>query len=95
MHIASNCIAHTSPAQPAPIDATPTDATPHSQQFCGFKKGKIIFAYEQEWGHSRIADHIEPTVQSFIKRYIERGTHENEDDQSKFWRIGKYNPRIN
>jgi len=50
MRIASNCIAHTSPAQPAPIDATPTDATPHSQQFCDFKKGKIIFAYEHTPG---------------------------------------------
>jgi len=44
------------------MDATPTDAMPHNQQFFDFKKGKIFFAYEQESRHSRIADHIEPTV---------------------------------
>lgn len=72
------------PAQPTSPDTSLTDAPPakpHSRQLSNFEKGKIIFAYEQGWGYQRIADHIgrpKSTVQSFIKRYTERGTHVNE-----------------
>ena len=66
----------------AQADASPAPGPAPSQrkQLSDFEKGKIIFAHEQGWGYQRIGDHIgrsKTTVQSFIKRYTERGTREN------------------
>ena len=45
-----------------------------------FEKGKITLFYEQVKGYGQIASAIgrpKSTIQNFIQRYIERGTHEN------------------
>jgi len=59
---------------------TNADAAPTLKRLTDLEKGKIIFAYEQEWGYQRIGDYLDrpkTTIQSFIKRYIEWGAHEN------------------
>ena len=75
-------IPNTSPdaSSPGP-DTTLPQAPSRQKQLSDFEKGKIVFAYEQGWSYQRIADYIgwsKATVHAFIKRYIERGTHENE-----------------
>ena len=65
---------------PAPGDAT-ADTSSKLKQLTDLEKGKIIFAYEQGWGYQRIGNHIgrsKSTIATFIKRYVERGTHENQ-----------------
>jgi len=65
-----------------PATASPNAASPTQQkQLSEFEKGKIRFANEQGWEYQRIADYIgrpKSSVQYFVKRYIERGPHENE-----------------
>jgi len=65
----------------SPPDASLPQAPSQQKQLSDFEKGKIVFAYEQGWSYQRIADYIgwpKSTVYTFIKRYIERGAHENE-----------------
>ena len=50
------------------------------KQLTDFEKRKIALLYEQGLGYGRIASQIgrpKSTIQNFIQRYIERGTHEN------------------
>jgi len=57
-----------------------TGTDKQKKRLTDFEKGEIMFAYKQGWGYQRIADHIgrsKSTVSSFIKRYNQRGTHEN------------------
>jgi len=79
---------HTDTSQPAgasllntsPPDASLLQAPSQRKQLSDFEKGKIVFVYEQGWSYQRIADYIgwpKSTVYTFIKHYIERGTHEN------------------
>ena len=50
------------------------------KQLTDFEKGKITLLYEQGLGYGQIGSQIgrpRSTIQNFIQRYIERGTHEN------------------
>ena len=77
---------HADTSQVPPPDTSPPDASlpqalGRQKQLSDFEKGKIVFAYEQGWSYQRIADYIgwsKSAVHSFIKRYIEQGTYENE-----------------
>jgi len=57
-----------------------------------FEKGKIALLYEQGKGYGQIANNIgrpKSTVQNFIQRYIERGTHENKPHPGRKKKISK------
>ena len=60
--------------------ANDTPAATPKKYLSDFEKGKIAILYEQGWGYGRIGKHVgqfKATIQKFIKRYIERGTHQN------------------
>ena len=60
--------------------ATDTPAATPKKYLSNYEKGKIAIVYEQGWGYGRIAKHVgrsKATIQKFIKRYIDRGTHQN------------------
>ena len=65
-----------------PASATPTPtSTVQRKRLTDFEKGKIALLYEQKCTIQQIANQMgrpKSTIQTFIERYAERGTHENQ-----------------
>ena len=70
----------------------PVAPTIQKKQLTDFEKGTITLLYEQGLGYGRIASQIgrpKSTIQNFIQRYIERGTHENKQRLGRQKKISK------
>ncbi|RPB29029.1 hypothetical protein L211DRAFT_864646 [Terfezia boudieri ATCC MYA-4762] len=71
----------------------PVAPVTQKKRLTDFEKGKITLLYEQGCGYGQIASHIgrpKSTIQNFIQRYIERGTHANKPHPGRQKKISKF-----